>query len=103
MRWHPSLAFEAFGRLLLIGLLLTACPPAEPAEEPPPPPEAAGSHSDCELMCKHLVELKCDFVTADCVNACDNVEQSGITTVCPSAVSQATSCADAKRRSRCDE
>jgi hypothetical protein len=87
--------------VLLVALLLTACPPPlDPAQ--PPPPEHPGTEAECAAMCQHLGKLGCE-PAPDCKDACWNAESSGVLTLCPVAVAQAKDCDEAERFSTCGQ
>lgn len=86
-------------RALALASILAACtPPPEPLNPdlPSKRPEA-GSHDDCTAACAHLAELGCEEARptpagATCVQVCDNVEQSGATTLDVACVERAPTC-----------
>lgn len=81
---------------LAIWAAVLSCGGVQPAPDPTDP---------CEAMCATGERLHCDFADTtpggvSCVAMCITTERTGYTTMHPLCVAQATSCADADRRSQ---
>jgi hypothetical protein len=96
------MAMRALVRLLAALVLaagLAGCPP-----KPPPPPEKPGPAGGpgCDVGCARLAELGCDAAKptpqgASCIEVCQNVQASGITSWDIPCMQRATSCPEADK------